>query len=475
MNAILAMSSFLFPLITFPYVSRVLLPTGTGRVSFAISFVSYFSMFAQLGIPTYGIRICAKLRDNRKELSKTVHELLFINVVMSGISYVMLAAALILVPRLQEDRLLYLIVSCTIMLSAIGMEWLYKALEQYGYITVRSILFKLVALAAMFLFIHRQSDYIVYAGITIFASSASNILNFINVHRFVDVKFIGSYNVRRHMKPILIFFAMTCATTIYTHLDTVMLGFIATDKDVGYYNAAVKIKGILVSIVTSLGAVLLPRASYYIEHGLTKKFDYMSKKAINFVFLIACPVMAYFIIFATEGINFLSGSTYTNSIMPMRIIMPTILFIGLTNIFGIQILVPLEREKLVLYSEIAGAIVNIIINAVLIPYYASVGAAIGTFIAEFVVFLVQYIAVKHEMGDVLRDIHYKRILVAIMVGTAVSLWVKRLNFGYFISLLISSLLFFGGYGAVLLLAKEQLVVEIVVQVKNIFLKYRAGK
>ena len=199
MNAILAMSSFLFPLITFPYVSRVLLPTGTGRVSFAISFVSYFSMFAQLGIPTYGIRICAKLRDNRKELSKTVHELLFINVVMSGISYVMLAAALILVPRLQEDRLLYLIVSCTIMLSAIGMEWLYKALEQYGYITVRSILFKLVALAAMFLFIHRQSDYIVYAGITIFASSASNILNFINVHRFVDVKFIGSYNVRRHI------------------------------------------------------------------------------------------------------------------------------------------------------------------------------------------------------------------------------------------------------------------------------------
>ena len=186
---------------------------------------------------------------------------------MSLISYAVLSVALLTVPRIQEERTLYIVVSFTIILTSIGMEWLYKALEQYTYITIRSIIFKIVSLVAMFLMVHTKDDYVIYGGITILAASASNIFNFINVHRYIEIKPVGNYNVKRHLKPVAIFFAMSCATTIYTHLDTVMLGFMATDKDVGYYNAAVRIKTILVSIVTSLGTVLLPRASYYIEHG----------------------------------------------------------------------------------------------------------------------------------------------------------------------------------------------------------------
>ena len=340
MNAILTMSQFIFPLITFPYVSRILLPVGTGKVSFATSLISYFSMFAQLGIPTYGIRACAKVRDNREELTRTVQELLSINIVMNVISYGVLVFALLFIPRLQEDRTLYFVVSATIFLTSIGMEWLYKALEQYTYITIRSIIFKFIALVAMFLLIHKQEDYVAYGGISILASSASNIFNFINVHKYIDLKPVGNYNFRRHLKPIFVFFAMSCATTIYTHLDTVMLGFMATDADVGYYNAAVRIKSILVSIVTSLGTVLLPRASYNIEHGLMDSFWRISKKAINFVFLIATPLTLYFIFFAKEGIYFLSGSAYAGSVIPMQLIMPTLSFIGLSNILGIQILVP---------------------------------------------------------------------------------------------------------------------------------------
>ena len=175
MNAILTMSSFLFPLITFPYVSRVLLPIGTGKVSFATSLISYFNLFAQMGIPTYGVRACAEVRDNRSELTRTSQELLIINLIMSLISYGILAMALIFVPRLREDKTLYIIISSTILLSAIGMEWLYKALEQYTYITIRSIIFKFVALIFMFLLIHQPTDYVIYGGITIFAASASNI------------------------------------------------------------------------------------------------------------------------------------------------------------------------------------------------------------------------------------------------------------------------------------------------------------
>ena len=397
MNVILTMSSFIFPLITFPYVSRILLPEGTGKVSFATSLISYFSMFAQLGIPTYGIRACAKVRDDKEELTRTTQELVIINFVMSVTSYTALAVALMLVPRLREERALYIIVSLTIAFNVIGMEWMYKALEQYTYITIRSIIFKFVALIVMFVFVHQKSDYIFYGAITILAASGSNIFNFINAHKFIDMRPVGKYHFKRHFKPIAVFFAMSCATTIYTHLDTVMLGFMTTDADVGYYNAAVKIKTILVSIVTSLGVVLLPRASYYIEHKMIDEFYRIAHKAINFVFLIALPMMLYFMIFAKEGIFFLSGSAYEKSILPMQVIMPTLLFIGLTNVMGIQMLVPLGKEKIVLYSEIAGAVVDLIVNFDLIPRYASVGAAIGTLAAEIVVWVVQFGALKQDI------------------------------------------------------------------------------
>ncbi len=460
MNVILTMSSFIFPLITFPYVSRILLPTGTGKVSFATSVVTYFSMFAQLGIPTYGIRACAKVRDNREELSKVVQELLCINLIMSIVSYVVLYMALYAVPRFQEEKALYVLLSFTIILTTIGMEWLYKALEQYTYITIRSVIFKFVALIAMFLLVHEQKDYVIYGGITIFAASASNIMNLINAHKYVDLRPIGNYDFKRHMKPILIFFAMSCATTIYTNLDTVMLGFMSTDTDVGYYNAAVKIKIILVSVVTSLGTVLLPRASYYIQQGKLDEFRRITKKALNFVVLIATPLMIYFIYYAKEGIYFLSGSAYAGAVVPMQVIMPTLLLIGITNILGIQILVPMGREKTVLYSEIAGAIVDIIVNALLIPKYASTGAAIGTLVAEFAVLVVQYWALKNEVRDSFKQIHYIRIAIALVLGSMASLWVKLLGLGNFITLVISALLFFGAYALVLLAFKEEMVIEI---------------
>lgn len=460
MNAILTASNFIFPLITFPYASRILMPVGTGKVSFATSLISYFSMFAQLGIPTYGIRTCAKVRDNREMLTRTAQELLVINLIMSIFSYLALAVSLVSIPRLREDRMLYIVVSATIILTSVGMEWLYKALEQYTYITMRSIIFKFLALIGMFCLVHTQDDYVIYGGITIFAASASNILNFINVHKFIDLKPVGHYNLKRHLKPVAVFFAMACATTIYTHLDTVMLGFMTTDADVGYYNAAVKIKTILVSIVTSLGTVLLPRSSYYIEHGMMDEFWRISKKALSFVFLIASPMMLYFIFFAKEGVLYLSGQAYTGSIVPMQVIMPTLLLIGITNILGIQLLVPLGREKTVLYSEIAGAVVDVIINALLIPQMASTGAAIGTLIAEMVVLLVQYYALRNEVRKFFLSVPYTAILGALALGTICSLWVKSLELGIFITLIISAFLFFAFYVVFLLLVREPFAMDI---------------
>ena len=469
MNAILTMSSFIFPLITFPYVSRILLPEGTGKVNFATSFISYFTLVAQLGIPTYGIRICAMVRDDKEQLTRTAHELLFINFIMSCVSYAVFFVMLFTIPKLQDDKLLYVIVSANILLTSIGMDWLYKALEQYTYITVRSLIFKLIALIAMFLFVHEQKDYVIYGGISIFAGCASNVMNLINAHRYIGFKPVGGYQIKRHLKAIGIFFAMSCATTIYLHLDTIMLKFMTTDADVGYYGAATKIKTILVSIVTSLGTVLLPRVSYYIKRKEMDAFRGVTKKALNFVFLIALPLTVYFTMYAKEGIFFLSGKEYEGAIVPMQIIMPTLLLIGVTNILGIQILVPLGMEKYVLYSEVAGAVTDLILNALLIPRYKSSGAALGTLAAEFVVLVVQYIVLKKEINPAFRSIRYFKILIAIASGVIASFWVKILSLNNFLLLLISACLFFSVYGLTLLLLKEQLVIEIFDQMfKKVF-------
>ena len=246
-------------------------------------------------------------------------------------------------------------------------------------------------------------------------------MNLLNIHKYIDMRFIGNYHLKRHIKPIIIFFAMACATTIYTNLDTIMLGFMTTDANVGYYNAAIRIKTVLVSIVTSLGTVLLPRVSYYIKSGMVKEFYRIVNKSLNFTFLIASPLMVYFILFARQGIFFLSGVAYEGEIITMRIIMPTFLLIGVTNVLGIQILVPLGKEKIVLYSEVAGAVTDCILNFMLIPKMFAAGAAIGTLIAEFVVLVVQSFSLREEKNIFFREINYAKIILALFFSGLVQI------------------------------------------------------
>lgn len=463
MNAILTMSSFIFPLISYPYVSRILLPEGTGKVSFATSLIAYFIMFAQLGIPTYGVRACSRVRDDRQALTRTAQELLIINLIMTALSYTALFLALLFVPRLRAERTLYLLVSLSMIFNTIGMEWLYKALEQYTYITVRSIVFKIVALIAMFVLIHSREDYVIYGGITILASSASGICNFVHARRFISLRPVGGYRFRPHLKAVAVFFAMACASTVYTNLDTVMLGFMTSDETVGYYNAAVRIKSILVSIVTSLGAVLLPRASYYVERGEMDRFRQITRKALNFVFLAAVPMMIYFMVFARQGIFLLSGENYAGAIRPMQWIMPTLLFIGLSNVLGIQILVPLNREKVVLWSIIAGAAVDVVLNVALIPQYGASGAAAATSVAELVVLAVQFFVLGKEATGAFAAVSFGKLLPALVVGIAAASWVLLMQWGSFVTLLLSGILFFGSYLAMLLVLKEEMVKQLLMQ------------
>ena len=475
MNIILTMSTMIFPLITFPYVSRVLLAEGNGKVQMASAFVSYFVMVSQLGIPTYGIRACSVVRDNRRELTKTVHELCMINVIMTLISSIALFLMIGQIPRLRSESTLYLVSSAAIFLNAVGMEWLFKGLEQYRYITIRSLVFKVIAVAAMFLLIQTQEDYVIYAGISVLASYGSAIFNLTQLHKFIDLKPVGGYEIKRHLKPVFVFFALTCAATIYTNLDSVMLGFMTTDADVGYYGVAVKVKNILVSIVTALGAVLLPRVSYYHDRGEEKEFRSVISKAMRFVLLLSFPMAIYFMIFARQSIFVLSGDTYGKSILPMIAIMPTLIFIGMTNIMGMQVLVPTGRERIVLYSTVAGAVTDVIVNAALIPEFQALGAAIGTLIAEGAVLAVQFVALKAERQYLFGHRSLLRIIPALMVGGLTSAWIGGLPLGNFLILILSAIVFFGAYLLVLHMTGEPLLLELERELsKRFFLKKEQG-
>lgn len=467
MNAILNASSFIFPFLTFPYISRVLLPYGVGKVNFATSVVSYFSMFAMLGIPTYGVRICAQVRDDKKELSRTVHELLFLNILVMLLIYIIYFCAVQKVPRLWTDRQLFYIMSSMILFNVIGMDWLYKGLELYSYITARSIAFKIIAVCLMFLFVKNPADYVIYGTISIVAAVGSNILNLVNLRHHIELHPVGNYHFRRHLKAVFFFFLMSVATTIYTNLDMVMLGFLKDDVEVGYYTAAVKIKNILVSFVTSLGTVLLPRVSYYVEHGMKEQFLQTGQKALNFVVLTALPLVVYFLLFSEESILLLSGTSFAGAVVPMMLIMPTVLFIGITNIFGIQILVPLGKENLVFYSVLAGAVTDLLINAVCIPRMASAGAALGTTIAEGVVLIVQAIMLRDRIGELVQSIQFKKISTAVLAGAAASLIVKQWKLSPFGILCISAILFFGIYGGILLITRESFTYEMLQQLKQV--------
>lgn len=470
LNVFLTASAFLFPVITSPYISRVLLPEKTGQIAFATSIISYFALAARLGIPTYGIRACAQVRDNHTELSRTAQEIFIINLVMTIMVYIVFFISLFLVPEFHQERLLLLVISTTMLLNLLGMDWLYKSLEQYREITIRSLFFNLAAIFLTFFFVRTKEDYILYGGITVLASVGANVPNFVTARKYISFRPCGNYRFSRHLKPVFILFALSVATTIYTNLDVVMLRLMTSSEEVGYYDAAIKIKNLMVIFSTSLGTVLLPRISYYVKINEQKEFVRLLKTSFSFVFLTAVPLCIYFSVMARKSISLIFGDAYLPAAASAQIVLPTVLMIGLTNVIGIQMLVPLGKEKLVVYSTCIGAAVDVILNALLIPRYGCSGAAAGTLAAEFAVLLAQVWFIRPWLSTFSGALQIHRACIALFPAAALLMLLKRLldngtfpgfdtflntvlapNISTFLTLLITASAFFGTYGISLLI------------------------
>lgn len=397
LNIIRTVMGIIFPIITFPYASRILLPDGIGKVNFANSIVSYFTLLASLGIGNYATREAAKIRDNIPALRKFMKEILIINLMSTIFAYSLFLISLILVPKFQDYKVLLLISSLSIIFYSIGIEWFYAAIEEYSYITVRSVILQIISIAFLFIFVKTKEDIYLYAFMNVIASAGSNICNFVHLKHYINLREKTSLELKKHFKPIIVLFGMAVITSVYTILDSTMLGFLSNDEQVGFYSAATKINKMVLTVVTAIGGVLFPRLSYYSEKEDKTEFFTLLLKGFSITLCIAVP--------CTLGLHFLSkpitllfsGERYLPSVPVMKIMNPIIIIISISNFIGIQYFLPLGKEKITVQSVIIGAISNFLINLILIPRYQAFGAGIATLCAEGFVTLYQLIKARKEI------------------------------------------------------------------------------
>lgn len=465
-NFIKTASNIFFPVVTFTYSARILGVDGVGQVNFAKSVVSYFTLIAILGMNYYGLREAAKVRDNKSSLSKFTQEMLIINGCTTVLAYVLLVVVMTMVPKFHGYEALLLVNSLAILLQGMGMEWLYQALEEYRYIAVRSVLFQIGALAAMFLFVRDEKDVLPYAAVTLAASSGSYVLNFINARKYISFRHCSNYEIRKHLRPILWLFAMAVSIELYTVLDSTMLGFLKGDNAVGLYTAAIKVNKMVNTLITAMGAVLIPRLSYYIGGERYGEVESLIKKAYNYIFLLSVPAAVGLFMLSDEIILLFSGSEFAAAGLTMRIMTPIVLLIPFSVMTNQQTFIPMRKEKLILISTSVGAVTNFTLNLLLIPRYAENGAAVATVLAETAVATVCLMNVRRyfDMKQILRSVWQYWLAAAVI--PIVVLLIKLADVPYFVHISLAIPLSAVLYLVILLLLKNQYVKEAIHMIRE---------
>lgn len=387
-----AFMNLAFPLISFPYASRILLADGIGKVNFANSIIEYFVMIATLGIGGYATREATRVRDDKSAHNKLCKEILIINLISTAVAYFFLFFAFVFVSKFSEYRILLIVCSTKILFTTIGMDWLYNAHEEYRYITIRSVFFQLLSLILLFTMVKTKDDYVAYAFMGVFSSVGSNICNIFYSRKFFNFFEKARLELKRHLKPIFIFFGMTCASKFHTALDSVMLGFMLNDVAVGYYSAANKIRSLVQGLITAVIYTFMPRSSYYLEKNRLDEYNVLVSKTINLSLFFSIPAALGIIIIARPLILLFSGEDFIGALPSMIIMAPIVFTVSLSAAITNVILTPNRLERYILYSEIIGFILNIILNTIFIPMWGVFGAAFATLIVESSIMLYRLIS-----------------------------------------------------------------------------------
>ena len=468
LNLINTGTQMLFPLITFPYVCRVIEADGIGQINFFQSIISYISLFTCLGIPMYAIREIARDRSDVVQMNRTAMEILLLHSMLTLVGYAIVAILCLTVPQIQVNIPLFLILSLTIFFTAIGCEWFYQGIEDFKYITIRGLIIKTVSVVLLFIFVKSKTDLLYYGCYTVFGVLGGNIFNFFRLRKYIHRENIifSELHIKRHIKPVLKVFSFSVVTSIYLQLNTVLLGFLKNALAVGYFAAATKVMQMLLKMSACLGSVMMPRASHLIAENKEAEFNRLIQKSYDFTLAIALPMTIGLIFCAPSLITALCGVKFEHSILPSQIIAPIILMVAISNIFGIQVLFPKGKINIVTLCCGIGAVADLILNLCLIPFFSYIGTSIAYLGAEVATTVSMYFIGRRYIPI----IYFKKSHLTYALGCVVMAFAL-----YGISLLqlptLTILLLQGcsgvlAYFIILCICKDEMLVQILSKIKR---------
>lgn len=460
--------TLILPLITTPYVSRVLGAENIGIYSFTISIATYFILFGTLGISMYAQREIAYVQDDLNKKSKIFWEIILLRFITMGISIIVFYFVYI---NGTEYQVYYKILVLELIAVTLDITWFFQGIEDFKKTVIRNIIVKIISIVSIFIFVKTQDDLVNYLLIYALSDVIANISLWLYLPKYIKKIKIHDLKITKHLKPTIGLFIPQIAIQVYTLLDKVMLGYIIEDKtEVGYYDQAQKIIKMLLTVVTSLGTVMLPRMANTFIKGDNKKLKEYMKKSFSFVFFLSIPMIFGIIVVSKDFVPIFFGEGYENVALVMNVISPILLIIGISNVIGTQYLLPTKRQKEFTISVVCGAIVNFVANMILIKNYGAVGASIATVIAEAIVTSTQIYFVRKDI-----DISYifkkiKNYLIAGFIMFIVCYLIKFINLTGIVLILIQVLIGTIVYLAILILLKDEFLNYLLEKVKNIINK-----
>lgn len=391
-SSILTVSTYLFPLIVYPYVSRTLGLSNIGIVNFVDNLVAYFVCFSMMGISTIGVREIAGTKGNQVQLSKTFISLLVLSGITTLIAIIALWIAMYTIPTLTPYRDLLYVGLTKLVFNFFLIEWFYTGMENFKYITNRALLVKCLYVASVFLFVKEASDYRLYFILTTLVVVVNALINIVYSRRFVNYSTYG-INIRPLCKPFIIMGVYILLTTVYTRLNTVWLGFVTDTDQVGFFTTATKLYTIIMAVLLSFTNILFPRVSNLLAEGKHEEFWQKINIAFDAVFLFSFPTIIYMIVTGPTLLHFIVGDGFEGAYLPFRIITPLILIVGVEQILVIQILMAMHQDNIVLRNSFIGAIVVFFLNIIITPKLGAIGSSIVWVAAESTILILSAVSV----------------------------------------------------------------------------------
>lgn len=468
--------SMVFPLITYPYVSRILGVENIGAVNFGNSILEYFNLIAAFGISNFAVRTGAGIRDDKAKINKFASQIFTLFTITTSIAFLLLAVTLFLPTKITQYRNIILIQSLTLISLPMSLDWLYSIFEDFAVITYRNLIAKVVSIIAIFSFVKNTNDVLIYVLITSCATVASNIYNFIYSRKYVKLRIVKSTGWSLYKKSLFIFFINSIASTIYLNSDKTMLGFMCGDTSVGLYTTATNIYTIFKRIVGAAVLAMIPRMAYYAEND-RKSFNSLLTKTLKVAVLITLPITAGLIVLRNDIVYIISGKGYEAAQSSLCILSCALIFATIANIYANGVLISIKRERYLMRCTLTSALLNFALNFFFIPFFAQDGAAITTLIAEITMaaMSIYYGRTKDRIVKISKTIVHAFIgsLCIFAVGALLINALTSCN------ILVRDLLIFVIsvflYSMVLLICKEDIIYSFILRIKKVIDKTGKNK